>query len=125
MKTIIAGSRSLIAIDMVYAAIAQSNFVITEVVCGGANGVDLIGKQWGASRGIPVKDFPPDWKQFGRAAGPIRNRQMATYADALIAIWDGKSRGTRSMIDLAHRQHLKVFIHQIDGLAAQSGKQST
>ncbi len=44
-----------------------------------------------------LKEFPPDWEKHGKAAGPIRNKEMAEYADALLLIWDGKSRGSASM----------------------------
>lgn len=69
-----------------------------------------MGEGWAKRKGIPVKRFPADWNQYGRRAGPLRNREMARYADALIAIWDGKSRGTRSMIDEALREGLEVYV---------------
>lgn len=83
---------------------------ITSVVCGMARGVDSIGRDWAISRGIQVDEFPADWKRLGNKAGPLRNIQMAENADALIAIWDGKSRGTKHMIDTATRKGLKVTV---------------
>lgn len=64
-------------------------------------------------RDIPVKRFPADWDRHGRAAGPIRNCQMAQYADALIAIWDGKSRGTKNMIDEMNKCGKPVLIRRV------------
>jgi hypothetical protein len=117
MKTIIAGSRGIEDIAVVAAAVEASGFRdrITEVVSGAARGVDRLGEQWAASVGIPVKSCPADWKRQGRGAGLVRNREMADYADALIAIWDGKSRGTRNMIELAEARGLKVFVHVVEG----------
>lgn len=57
-----------------------------------------------------LKIFPADWDKYGRRAGPIRNREMAEYADALLAYWDGKSRGTKNMIEEARARGLKVSI---------------
>lgn len=110
MKTIIAGSRDITEYELVVQAVAESGFVITEVVCGMAKGVDMMGYRYAQEHGIPVKEFPANWNKHGRAAGPIRNKEMADYADALIALWDGESRGTKNMIDLANRQGLKVYV---------------
>lgn len=113
MKTIIAGSREITDPSVVDRAIKESGFTITEVVSGACRGVDELGEQWAAERGVKVKRFPAGWSELGKAAGPIRNAAMAKYADALIAIWDGESRGTRHMITLAYSCGLKVFVwHQ-------------
>jgi len=116
MKTIIAGSRDIIGLqglNEVEQAIADSGFDVTEVVCGGARGVDELGLIWGTNNDIPVKKFPANWKEFGKSAGPQRNIEMARYADALIAVWDGKSRGSAHMIKVAKMQGLKVHVHLI------------
>jgi hypothetical protein len=55
----------------------------------------------------------PDWESFGKAAGPIRNEEMADNAEALLAIWDGSSRGTISMIELARKKGLRVFVYNV------------
>lgn len=98
MKVIIAGGRDCWNAELVIKAIAASRFHIDEVVCGKAAGVDTLGERWAQWAGLPVAEFPADWDQYGKAAGPIRNKQMAVYADALIAVWDEKSRGTANMI---------------------------
>lgn len=110
MKTIIAGSRGINDRIIIEHALADSGYDITEVVCGMAQGVDLIGKEIAEDFHIPIKEFPADWDKYGRGAGMIRNKQMAEYADALIAIWDGKSHGTKNMIDLALSYDLSVYI---------------
>ena len=99
MRVIIAGSRDIKTVEPVYRAIKSSGYVITEIVSGGARGVDTLGELWGEIKNIPVKVFPADWDKYGRAAGPIRNQEMADYCDAAIFIWDGKSAGTKNCIE--------------------------
>jgi len=94
-------------------AIRASGFPITEVVSGGAPGVDTSAEQWAERHGIPVTRFPADWKRYGRRAGPIRNQAMAEYGEALVAVWDGKSRGTKNMIRLARKHGLRVFVYLV------------
>lgn len=113
MKVIIAGSRGITDIRLVEKAIQSSEFNITEVVCGCARGVDTLGKDWAISNNIPVTYFPAKWDTYGKSAGYIRNSKMANYADALIAIWDGKSKGTKHMIDLANKNGLYVYIDKV------------
>lgn len=113
MKTIIAGSRLITSFAIVAEAIEASGFHITEVVSGGAPGVDALAEKWAEQNGIPVKQFPADWDRYGRKAGPIRNQAMAEYGEALIAVWDGKSRGTRDMIRRARKHGLRVFVYLV------------
>jgi hypothetical protein len=108
MKVIIAGSRYFDNVDTVIQAIQLSKFEITEVVCGCADGVDGIGERWAESQGIPVKRFPADWS-LGLKAGPMRNAQMAAYADALILVWDTRSKGSASMKREAKKRGIPVF----------------
>lgn len=116
MKTIIAGSRSITRLGVLVQALTASYWAgqITEVVSGCADGVDELGEQWARMAMRRVRQFPADWKRYGRAAGRQRNLQMAVYADALIAVWDGKSPGTRHMIETAERMGLKVFVYRTD-----------
>lgn len=98
-RVIIAGSRILLPdVAFLDALIARSTFAVTEVISGGAPGVDRAGAAWARARGIPVVVMLADWSGKGKPAGILRNEQMAVYADALIAIWDGESTGTRHMI---------------------------
>lgn len=111
MKIIVAGSRGILDIDTVTAAIASSGFEVTGVVSGHAHGVDKLGEYWASCRAIPVTLFPAEWKKHGKSAGAIRNVTMAHNADALIAIWDGSSRGTKHMIDAMTRLKKPVYVH--------------
>lgn len=112
MRVIIAGGREVTDPKVLLDAIKASGFLITEVVSGGARGVDTMGEFWASSFGVPVKRFPADWKTYGPSAGPIRNQQMAEYAEALIAIPTG-GPGTASMIRIAKKQGLRVYVHQV------------
>ena len=98
MRTILAGSRSISDYELLRREIILSQFVITEVVSGGASGVDSLGERWARENGIPLRMFRADWGQFGYRAGIRRNCEMARYADQLIAIWDGRSKGTAHMV---------------------------
>lgn len=111
MKTIIAGTRDFDDKVGLFKKLDEylTKNSITEIVSGGAQGADLFGEQYGELNGIPVKVFPADWTKHGKAAGPIRNRQMAEYADALIVVWDGNSKGTKNMIDEMHKLKKPVF----------------
>jgi len=113
MKTIIAGSRTIIDPKVIEEAIAASGFTITEVVCGGAKGVDTLGKNWAVDRGIPVKMFPADWEAHGKAAGPIRNSEMAIYADQAICIFDvqAECKGTKDMVKKMQNHGKFVYSH--------------
>lgn len=112
MKVILAGSRSITDIEALHTAIRESGFEITEVVCGEAAGADRLGRWWAEQHKIPLASFPADWKKDGRLAGYIRNQRMAGYAEALIAVWDGKSVGTAHMIGVALAGGLKVHVHR-------------
>lgn len=111
MKTIIAGSREGFSIEDVYKALDESNFRIGEVVSGGARGVDRFGEQWAKENDVPIKQFIPDWDGLGKKAGHVRNRDMGDYAEALIALWDGQSKGTKGMIEYAEKKGLKVYVY--------------
>ena len=80
------------------------------IVSGHASGADSLGERYAQERGFQLETYPADWKAHGRAAGPIRNAKMARVAHALIAFWDGKSRGTKNMIDTARKHNLQVAV---------------
>lgn len=112
MKTIIAGSRNIYQYLLIVEAIKESGFQITEVVSGCAKGVDELGERWARENSVPLKFFPAQWTEHGRAAGPRRNQQMAEYAEALVAVTNG-SKGTADMIAKARARGLKVFVKEI------------
>ncbi|MHB1196338.1 MAG: DUF2493 domain-containing protein [Lutibacter sp.] len=81
-----------------------------EIVSGAYKGADLLGEKFAAERNYSIKQFPADWRRYGKSAGQKRNAEMANYADMLIAFWDGESKGTKNMIDLATQAGLNVKI---------------
>jgi len=111
MKTIIAGSRSCDDIKHIENAIRNSGFNVTEVISGTANGADKLGEQWATLNWIPIQRFPADWEKHGKRAGYIRNDRMANFADQVIVIWDGRSKGSESMINIAKRKGLPIYVH--------------
>jgi len=114
MRCIIAGSRTVAKADVIEAML-QCPFTneITVVVSGTARGADTFGEEWARSAARQVARYPADWNRHGKSAGFIRNRQMAENADALVAVWDGQSRGTANMIKEAEQRRLRVFIHNV------------
>ena len=80
------------------------------IVSGTANGADKVGESYAVSRGHKLNRFPADWNKFGKSAGYKRNQQMAENAEALVAFWDGQSKGTKHMIDLAKAKGLIVRV---------------
>lgn len=113
MKIVVAGSRNMPdAAEKVDSALRMSGWYyrVNVIVSGGSGNVDLAGEVWGREHGCVVRRFSADWGKHGKAAGPIRNRQMAEYSDALVAVWDGESKGTTNMILEMHRLNKPVFI---------------
>jgi hypothetical protein len=111
MRTIIAGSRTARWADVLAGIQACPwSSEISSVLSGCAFGADLCGEDWARLRGVPIERHPANWKKHGRGAGPVRNAEMVSKADALIAIWDGESRGTADVIEKASAAWLKVFV---------------
>lgn len=113
-KVIIAGCRDFADYELlkencdIYLQDQQPKDIV--IVSGHASGADALGERYAQERGYETEIYPADWKVHGRAAGPIRNTQMASVAHALIAFWDGKSRGTKNMIDTATKRGLQVAV---------------
>ena len=119
MKTIIAGSRNGVKLEDVLYAIHRCGWFITSVVSGTARGADQMGEIAAKNMCLQVHKFPADWDRYGKSAGYKRNVQMAENADALIAIWDGKSRRTQSMIKIAKDRGLPVYVYNLGELDAE------
>jgi predicted Rossmann fold nucleotide-binding protein DprA/Smf involved in DNA uptake len=100
MKVIIAGSRNISNYKLIEEAIERSGWKgkITSIVSGGAKGMDEIGILWAQKNKLTWSTFYPEYSRYGQGAPLVRNRKMAEFADALIAIWDGFSSGTANMV---------------------------
>lgn len=121
MKVIIAGPRDYSPpLSRISQAVIESGFDVIEVVSGGARGVDRAGESWGLANLSSFTQFEANWDKHGKAAGPIRNREMAAYSDALIVMKrkDKDSPGTSSMIREAERAGVPVYVHEHGGGAS-------
>ena len=112
IKVIIAGSRTFSDYSLLATVCDHmlQNQDEVEIVSGGAKGADKLGELYAEENGYEVRQFLANLTFHGNAAGPLRNKDMAEYSDALIAFWDGKSRGTLNMIQVARAEGLKVKI---------------
>ena len=115
MRVIIAGSRDITDYNLVEEAVKESGITPTEIISGGARGVDRLGEQYAERNNLKCTVMPADWHKYGKRAGYIRNDRMAENADALIAVWDGKSKGTANMIGIAdHDYGLLIYVKRTD-----------
>jgi hypothetical protein len=112
MKLIIAGGRDFSNYDLL---IESVNLIIpgvpgVEIVSGGAKGADNLGERFAIDNNLQIKRFPAEWDKYGKSAGYRRNSDMADYADSCICFWDGQSKGTNHMINLAKQKGLSVTV---------------
>lgn len=117
-KLLIAGSREYSAYDEVAKVIDTYLNKLTPndtviILSGACRGADRIGERYAEEHGYEVRRYPADWKRYGRGADPVRNRLMADEADYIICFWNGKSRGSRSLIEYAEKLGKKVFVISI------------
>lgn len=111
MKVIVAGSRTFTDYPILRDALDMlSDETDIEIVSGTARGADSMGERWARDNNKAIHRFVPDWDGLGKSAGYRRNEDMAKFADAVICFWDGESRGTKHMIDLAKQYKLKLKI---------------
>lgn len=113
MKVLICGSRSINDPAVVAQAVAKSGMKPTHIVSGGARGVDILARFFARSKGIELTEYIADWDRYGKRAGYLRNCVMVGAADAVIAVWDGESPGTKHSIDYATARGKKVFVFRV------------
>lgn len=107
MKTAIIGSRNITHLDL-------SNYVpksTTEIVSGGAKGVDAIAKKYAIENHLKIKEFLPKYELYGRSAPLKRNIEIIKYADLVLAFWDGKSHGTKFVIENCKKLNISIKIY--------------
>lgn len=118
MKVIIAGSRGITRYSLVEKAVVASKFTITQVVSGGARGVDQLGIKWAKRNGVDFTVMRAAWidrdGERNWNAGFERNERMADYADALIAVWDGFSGGTKHMMQCMGKRAKPIYYIDLD-----------
>ncbi len=116
IRVIIAGTRNFSDYPLMKDKLdrLRASIGVFEVVSGGATGADSLGERYANENELPLKIFPAEWNKYGKVAGYKRNEQMAQYAGACIVFWDGKSKGTEHMINLATQYGLKTSIVRYD-----------
>ena len=114
-KIIIAGGRDFMDYNLLK---EKTNKILQEkkvthkivIISGCARGADTLGLRYASENAFDVEEYPANWDKYGKKAGYMRNVEMAENADALIAFWDGKSKGTKHMIDIATERNLPTRI---------------
>ena len=112
MKLAVVGSRGFDNYNLLNTYLTKIHLrePITCIVSGGAKGADKLSERWAKENNIPTKIFYPDWDKFGKRAGFLRNNDIITEADKILACWDGISNGTKNSIELSKRQNKKCHV---------------
>lgn len=110
MRIIIAGSRNFNNYELLKKTLdgLLDKREEIEIVSGAASGADYLGELYAKENGYKLTKLLADWQKYGKAAGPIRNKQMAQYADGLVLFWDGNSRGSKNMLENAKKEGLEI-----------------
>ncbi len=108
MKVAVIGSRNLMVQDLGQYLPKET----TEIVSGGAKGIDTYAKEYALAKGLKLTEFLPEYKKYGKGAPLKRNLQIINYADEVLAFWDGRSRGTKFVIEhcKAHNKPVRLFL---------------
>lgn len=106
MKLAVIGSRNLNIVNL--SEYLPKN--VTEIVSGGARGIDTCAREYAFANNIKLMEFLPKYEKYGRAAPLYRNLQTIDYADEVFAFWDGKSRGTAFVIKHCRSKNKKVTV---------------
>lgn len=115
LKLIVAGGRDFndyqrLSAEIFAYAEGVGDSVGVSIVSGMARGADALAYQFAKEHNVKVYEFPADWDKYGKRAGYLRNAEMAQFADALMAFWDGESRGTKNMIETMERMGKTVVV---------------
>lgn len=108
MRAAVIGSRNLL-VDNIESYIPEE---VTEIISGGAKGIDECAKDFALKNGVKLKIYLPEYNKYGKAAPLKRNFAIIEEADIVIALWDGKSKGTKNAINIAEKLNkpLKIYI---------------
>jgi predicted Rossmann fold nucleotide-binding protein DprA/Smf involved in DNA uptake len=119
MKLVIAGSRTVVNIQHLYNAILTLDLgdtvknKVTEIISGGANGADKLGEILATKLNKTLTIMPAEWDKYGKGAGYRRNEEMAELGDAVLVLYDGISKGSKHMIELAKKHNKKVWVYYV------------
>ncbi|MBQ2730104.1 MAG: DUF2493 domain-containing protein [Clostridia bacterium] len=112
MKIAVIGSRSIMLTEKELSVYIPQG--TSEIVTGGAKGVDSIAKSYALSQGIKLTEFLPEYHKYKKVAPLKRNIKIVEYADAVVAIWDGVSKGTKFVIDTCRRINKPLMLYTVD-----------
>lgn len=110
MKVGVIGSRGL-TVDNLEQYLPEDT---TEIVSGGAKGIDTCAREYALSHDIKLTEFLPEYSRYGRGAPLKRNLQIISHSDLVIAFWDGQSKGTKNVIENCKKLNVKVDVHIIE-----------
>lgn len=110
MRVAVIGSRSICVSDLVEYLPEDT----TEIVSGGAKGVDSSAREYAQAHDIKLTEFLPEYEKYGRSAPLKRNITIIENADIVLAFWDGKSKGTKFVIDNCHKRNIEVKVYIMD-----------
>jgi hypothetical protein len=119
MKLVIAGSRTIVNIQHLYNAILTLDLgdivrnEVTEIISGGANGADKLGEILATKLNKTLTIMPAEWDKYGKGAGYRRNEDMAKLGDSVLVLYDGVSKGSKHMIELAKKHNKKVWVYYV------------
>ena len=111
MKWIIAGGRDFDDYETLKRVASKAIRRGDTIISGGAKGADSLGERFAEANKLDLERYPAEWEKYGKAAGYRRNHRMSLVAEGLIAFWDGRSSGTKHMIEQAHKARLTTLVH--------------
>lgn len=114
MRTIVCGSRSVTDYELLVDIMKGIPWQITTILSGNARGVDKLGERYAKEYSIPLEIYPANWKLYGKRAGLERNLEMIAKSEALIALWDGISVGTKHCIIEAKKVNLRMLVYRFE-----------
>ncbi|MBQ8249486.1 MAG: DUF2493 domain-containing protein [Clostridia bacterium] len=109
MKVAVVGSRTL-TIDNLGSYLPSET---TEIVSGGAKGIDTCAREYATANNIKLTEFLPEYERYGRAAPLARNKKIVEYAEVIVVFWDGKTNGTKMILEYCEKRGKTAYIHII------------
>ncbi len=117
MKIVVSGSRDYDNYDeaksYIEKCIQKTDVDKVVILSGGCRGADMLGERYAKEKGYTVERVIPEWSKYGKAAGIVRNRKMAEAADLAICFWNGKSKGTKMMIEYTKKLNKKIIVYLV------------
>jgi len=113
MRLAIVGSRKFQDYRLLCRVVGNVTGPINYIVSGGASGADKLAERYAHEHGIGLVVYPANWALYGKSAGYRRNQSIVANCDAVLAFWDGQSRGTKHTIDIAQKSGVPVYVKEV------------